>query len=155
MIFPGDWWFHSLSARIFACQAFRASLEPLAPALRKARRDTGFPAMASLIAMKRARPVSSSSACGREGLRRAAAFRPIRGVTGVAQLGALPANGHGHPAMPSHTQPRKTSSDGTSSLVWHRPATVRNRLILKQVARGSLSPVGRSVFAVAEAPDPR
>ena len=47
----------------------------------------------------------------------------------------MAANGHSHPATLSHTGPRNTWSDGTSSQVWHYPATQRIRLILKQVCR--------------------
>ena len=43
------------SALIVCARAFRASLEPLTPPLRNARRDTGFPAAASLRATMRAR----------------------------------------------------------------------------------------------------
>jgi hypothetical protein len=46
------------SALISRAMAFRAALEPLIPLLRKARRDTGFPAAASLLAIRRAWPVS-------------------------------------------------------------------------------------------------
>ena len=45
----------------------------------------------------------------------------------------MAANGHSHPPTLSHTGPRNTWSDGTSSHVWHHQATLRNRLILKQV----------------------
>ena len=44
----------------------------------------------------------------------------------------MAANGHSHPPTLSHTGPRNTWSDGTSSLVWHHLATLQNRLILKQ-----------------------
>jgi hypothetical protein len=37
-----------------ARQAFKASLEPVTPPVRNARRDTGFPAAASLRAITRA-----------------------------------------------------------------------------------------------------
>ena len=40
-------------------RAFRAALEPLIPLLPKARRDTGFPAAASLLAIRRAWLVSA------------------------------------------------------------------------------------------------
>jgi len=43
------------------------------------------------------------------------------------------ANGHRYPATPGHTEPRNTWSDGTSSHVWHHPATFCDRLVLKQV----------------------
>ena len=46
------------SALISRARAFRAALEPLIPPLRKARRDTGFPAAASLLAIRRAWSVS-------------------------------------------------------------------------------------------------
>jgi hypothetical protein len=46
------------SALISRATAFRAALEPLIPLLRKARRDTGFPAAASLLAIRRAWSVS-------------------------------------------------------------------------------------------------
>lgn len=42
------------------------------------------------------------------------------------------------PPPPSHVQPqrpRNTWSDGTSSHIWHRLATLRNRLTVKQVHR--------------------
>ena len=42
------------SALIMRARAFRASLEPVTPPLRNARRDTGFPAAASLRAITRA-----------------------------------------------------------------------------------------------------
>ena len=59
---------------------------------------------------------------------------------------------------PSRTwlrQPRNTWLGGISSHAWRHPATLRNRLILKQVAGSRLSPVGRFVFATAEVPNPR
>jgi len=40
---------------------------------------------------------------------------------------------HGRPATPRLVEPRNTCSDGTSRLVQHRPATLWNRRILKQV----------------------
>lgn len=43
-----------VSALIMRARAFKASLDPLIPPLRKARRDIGFPAAASLLAMRRA-----------------------------------------------------------------------------------------------------
>jgi hypothetical protein len=46
------------SALISRARAFKAALEPLIPLLRKARRDTGFPAAASLLAIRRTWPVS-------------------------------------------------------------------------------------------------
>ena len=46
------------SALISRARAFRAALEPLIPLLRKTRRDTGFPAAASLLAIRRAWLVS-------------------------------------------------------------------------------------------------
>jgi hypothetical protein len=52
----------------------------------------------------------------------------------------MAANGHRRPATPSHTKPRDTWSDGTSSHVCHHPATPRNRLILKQVHREFVIP---------------
>ena len=45
----------------------------------------------------------------------------------------MAANGHSHPPMLSHTGPRNTRSDGTSNHIWHHPATLRNRLTVKQV----------------------
>jgi hypothetical protein len=45
----------------------------------------------------------------------------------------MAANGHSHPPTLSHTGPRNTWSDGTSSHVWHHQATLRNRLTVKQV----------------------
>jgi hypothetical protein len=45
----------------------------------------------------------------------------------------MAANGHSCPATPSYVQPRNTWPDGTSSLVWHHPATPRPRLTVKQV----------------------
>ena len=64
-----------------------------------------------------------------------AAFRRVRGRP-VAQLGAqLAANGHRHPATSSLTKPHNSSSNGTSSHVWQYPATLCDRLILKQVHR--------------------
>jgi len=47
-------------------------------------------------------------------------------------------SGSQRPQSPSHTQPRNTCSDGTSSHVRHHPATLRLRLILKQVHRESV-----------------
>ncbi len=46
------------SALILAARAFRAWLEPLIPSLRRARRDTFFPAAVSLLAIRRAWSVS-------------------------------------------------------------------------------------------------
>ena len=40
-------------------RAFRAWLEPLIPSLRRARRDTGFPAAVSLLAIRRAWLISA------------------------------------------------------------------------------------------------
>jgi hypothetical protein len=74
----------------------------------------------------------------------------------VAQLGAyLAANGHSLPATPSLIEPDNARSNGSYSHVQHHPATLRNRLMLKQVARDRLSPLRYFVFAMAEAPDPR
>jgi len=42
------------SALSMRARAFKASLEPVTPPLRNARRDTGFPAEASLRAITRA-----------------------------------------------------------------------------------------------------
>jgi hypothetical protein len=42
------------SALILRARAFRAWLEPLIPLLLRARRDTGFPAAISLLAIRRA-----------------------------------------------------------------------------------------------------
>jgi hypothetical protein len=50
---------------------------------------------------------------------------PVGSLTGT--------NGHNHPATPSHTEPRNTCSEDTSSLVWHHMAILRLRLILEQV----------------------
>ncbi len=47
----------------------------------------------------------------------------------------MAANGHHHPATPSHIRRRNACPDGTSSLVWHHPATLRNCLTVKQVHR--------------------
>ena len=47
----------------------------------------------------------------------------------------MAANGHSCPATPSYVQPRNTWPDGTSSFVWHHPATPRPRLTVKQVHR--------------------
>jgi hypothetical protein len=63
-------------------------------------------------------------------LRRSGAFRRVRGMAGVALLAA---NRRRRPATPNHTGPRNTWSDGTSSHVWHHPATRRTRLTVKQV----------------------
>jgi putative transposase len=59
------------------------------------------------------------------------------------------ANGHGRPATPSLIEPRNTCSDCTSSDVWHHPATLRNRLSVKQVYKEFLqgSPTTISVTA--------
>jgi hypothetical protein len=46
------------SALILAARAFRARLEPLIPSLRKARRETCFPAAVSLLAIRRAWSIS-------------------------------------------------------------------------------------------------
>lgn len=54
-------------------------------------------------------------------------------------MGALlAANSHSRQATPSHTRPRITWSDDTPSLIWHHPATQRNRLTVKQVCRESV-----------------
>ena len=47
----------------------------------------------------------------------------------------MAANGQSCPATPSYVQPRNTWPDGTSSLVWHHPATPRPRLTVKQIHR--------------------
>ena len=47
----------------------------------------------------------------------------------------MAANGHRCPATPSYVQPRNTWPDGTSSRIWHHPATLRPRLTVKQVGR--------------------
>jgi len=51
----------------------------------------------------------------------------------VAEVAQLAANGHRHPATASHTRPRDTQSNGTSSHVCHHTATPQNRLTVKQV----------------------
>jgi hypothetical protein len=50
----------------------------------------------------------------------------------------MAANGHRHLATPSHIRPRNACSGGTSSLACHHPATLWNRLILKQVCGQSV-----------------
>jgi hypothetical protein len=50
----------AISALSVHARAFKASLDPRIPALRKARRDTGFPAEASLLAISRARSISDA-----------------------------------------------------------------------------------------------
>lgn len=59
----------------------------------------------------------------------------VRGAARVAQLGA---NDRSRPATPSHTGPRDTWSDGTSSHVCHHSATLRDCLTVKQVHRESV-----------------
>jgi hypothetical protein len=66
------------------------------------------------------------------GLLWTAAFRRIRVVAG-SPTGSL--TGCQRSQSSSHTGPRSTCSDGTSSHVCHHPATQRVRLILKQVSR--------------------
>ena len=64
----------------------------------------------------------------------------------------MAANGHRHPATPSHTRPRNACSDGTSSLVRHHPATLRNCLTVKQVHTGSVLGIAdRDVGGIAAA----
>jgi hypothetical protein len=70
------------------------------------------------------------------GLRREAIFRRIRGMARVAQLAA---NCHCQPATSSRAGPCNTCSDGTSSLFWHQPATLCNRLTVKQVYKESVA----------------
>jgi Bacterial regulatory proteins, lacI family len=70
----------------------------------------------------------------RGGLRPTAEFRRVRGGGRVAQLGAkLAANDPSHLATLSHVQPRNTWPGSSSSHVYHHPATLQTRLILKQV----------------------
>jgi hypothetical protein len=61
----------------------------------------------------------------------------------------MAANGHSCPATPSYVQPRNTWPDGTSSLVWHHPATPRPRLTVKQVYKefvpGSLTAISSAL----------
>jgi hypothetical protein len=67
----------------------------------------------------------------------------------VVQLGA---NGRSRPGTLSHTGPRDTWSDGTSRHVQHHPATLRNRLKLKQVhAQSPLFPLLISLTLVGTA----
>jgi len=47
------WSLRASSALISRAGAFRVALEPLIPLLRKVRRDIGFPAAASLLALRR------------------------------------------------------------------------------------------------------
>ena len=58
-----------------------------------------------------------------------------RGGTVVRrEVTQMAVNGHRRLAIPSHCGPRYTWPDGTSSLIGRHPATLRNCLILKQVA---------------------
>ena len=61
------------------------------------------------------------------------------------EVARLAANGHSYPVTPSYVQPHHTWPDGTSSLVWHHPATPRPRLTVEQVH-------GESILDIA---DPR
>jgi len=53
-------------------------------------------------------------------------YRPVYSDAGS------PTGSH-RPPSPSHTGPRNTWSDDTSSHSWHHPATLRARLTVKQV----------------------
>jgi hypothetical protein len=87
------------SALIVRARAFRAWLEPLIPALRRARLDTGLPAAASLLAAMRAWPMpdgiavtalASWSCCGAV-LVPAEGPDPARGAMGAAWSRVAPA----------------------------------------------------------------
>jgi len=83
-------------------------------------------------------------------------IRIISAPAEVAQLEALlAANGHRHPATPSYTGPCNTWSDGPSSHVRHHPATLSDRLILKQVAGDRCHRLAASSLPWPKATDPR
>jgi hypothetical protein len=98
--------------------------------------------------MTRARVSPAAQARGRSRLHlrqaRTCATRFIpqgREAARVAELGALlAANGHRRRATPSDRGPRNTWSDGTSSHIWHRLATLRNRLMLNQIVHIAEAP---------------
>ncbi len=50
----------------------------------------------------------------------------------------MAANGHSRQAATSHAGPRNDCSDGKSGHAWRHPATLRNRLTVKQVRTESV-----------------
>jgi hypothetical protein len=95
---------------------------PLSAELAAARMPSGFPLPRSWLG----HPHLLSHPGG---LRR----RTILAGLLVAEVAQLAANGHRRPVTSSHIKPRNTWSDAALSLIYHRLATLRNRLILKQV----------------------